>query len=218
VDNVERVALSPEVRAPYCDAGVPTCDGDQSIEPKRLRPSPKGVKGGHGIEPLGMSLVPPESCRSCCAGEIFCPVPEETSQKLPGMLCVPLCSLLIGIGDPEDGALIKGPSHDLQTNGHAVARKTARNGDRRKTGQIEWHGVAAARYRQGYVVFARFAGRKWRGGHYQRVVPLHRFVESLHDDMPRALRLQVLHGRKHAPHLQHTAQVVAQQLGLGKRM
>jgi multidrug resistance efflux pump len=33
------------------------------------------VKGRHGIDVRGTSLVPPDSCRICCAAEIFGPVP-----------------------------------------------------------------------------------------------------------------------------------------------
>ena len=45
-----------------------------AIAALRLR-VPKRVKLGPDFDASGMSLVPPDSCPSCCAAEIFCPVP-----------------------------------------------------------------------------------------------------------------------------------------------
>ena len=59
-----------------------------------------GVTCGHGIDAFGVSVVPWDSGRSCCAAEIFCLVPAVISRT----------AIELHLGDLGAGVLLSGRS------------------------------------------------------------------------------------------------------------
>ena len=92
-------------------------------------------KGGSGINSLGTSLVPPDSCRSYCAAEVFSPVPSCSGWPRARPWSVQPCSLpfrgpslpvdLIVLSEVPAGGTSREPAACQVSDGTVVPTRTA---------------------------------------------------------------------------------------------